>query len=594
MIRKTGKLWLCHVGMLAGILGSLSAGEFMPPAEGPVPFRRDRIPLTADAMNTLSRDLRILARENKAMDAPVLRGAAQMLALALALNPTNSNAQELVSEYKEGRHSPAENDEQKNHRKIRIRRLIAWLETPQAGTDGRALADCLKDILVITDSQPSQTEAARNTTELGAWAGWVPDVSAFQTKAIESTPKPKDPDPVAVVKPPTTNGILLETATVLTSIWRRGVGQNHSEVWVSVLAPLQMTATKEPRGEGGGFSIIIGNHQDLKSPDLLGKTLERLLRNQHGSLPPVGQIRITSVDVEQSTQLGKPQSISAAASVLASAAITGHVPEAIVIGKIDASGAFTLPSQFWDRLQTLGKGNGRRLVLPADAIPYLSSILAMEKPEFFLEYEVLVAADFKNLLDLCAKSPEEPLATAAAKFREIRKRAGTQDVRAFIGENFEKQQLAAVLHDQPSHISAKMLLTQALGNRPILVSRKVLAAEIRRALEPMAWIKTSGHFVFNTEKEEWPSAPRELAEVNQAYEICRLAVDRLERYTSRDDLPLLEEARDLVFSIRSLHKAPRLRSSNNWAIIGAVRSAHQDMVRRQDLLAARLTKEAQE
>ncbi len=584
----TGKLRLCLAGILAGMLGSISAGEFVPPAEGPVPFRRDLVPLNEDTMNTLSRDLRILARENKAMDALGLRGAAQMLALSLALNPTNANTRELVSEYKEGRHSPGENSEPKDHHQAHIRRYVAWLENPQAGADGQALAACLKDILSLTDS--SQAEPTHKPTELGAWTGWVADVSAFQTKAIEDTPKPKDPDPV--VKQPTNTGILLESASVMTSMWRR-VRQNDDERWISVMAPLQMTAKKEAPSEQVGFSITIGNHQEWQPPDALGITLETLLRNQHGSLPPIGQIRITNVELEQSTELGKPQSISAAAAVLASAAITGCVPEAIIIGKIDASGAFTLPSQFWDRLQTLGKGNGQRLVLPADASPYLSSVLAMEKPEFFLEYEVLLATDFKQLLELSAKSPKEPLATATAKFREIRERAGTQDVRAFIGNIFVKQRLQAVLQDQPAHVSAKMLLTQAAGNRPIWVSRKVLASEIRRALEPMAWIKNSELFVLNTEGDS-PPAPREVPEVNRTYEICRPAVDRLERYTSGDDRDLLEKARDLVFAIRTLNKAPRFRGGNNWEIISAVRTAHNDVVRLQDILAAKLDQEAKE
>ena len=80
--------------------------------------------------------------------------------------------------------------------------------------------------------------------------------------------------------------------------------------------------------------------------------------------------------------------------------------------------------RFWYQLQALGKGKGQRLVLPAEAAAYLPSILAMEKPEFFFDYEVLLASDFKQLLDLTAKKPKEPLASATAKFREIRERAG--------------------------------------------------------------------------------------------------------------------------------------------------------------------------
>lgn len=580
MILNTGKFWLC----LACMLGTLCAGDFVPPADGPVPFRRDRLPLRTDAMKTLSEDLWALARENQKMDAPGLRAASQMLALALALNPENENARRLVSKYKEGRDPPAGNDGQKNHHQVRIRRHIEWLETPQAGADGRALAACLKDILLFIDSP----DGAHKSNDLGVWTGWVSDLSAFQSKVVEEPPQPKDPDPIA--KQPETNGILLEAADILAPMWRR-IRRDDSETWVSVLAPLQMTAKKEAPSENAGFSIIIGNPQDWQPPDALGKTLETLLRNHHGSIPTIGRIQITNQDLEQSAELGKPQSISAAAAVLASAAVTGRAPEAIVIGKIDAAGTFTLPSQFWDRLRALGKGNGQRLILPTDASPYLSSFLAMEKPEFFIEYEVLLAENFKQLLEFSAKSPQEPLATTTAKFREIRERAANQDLRTFIGNIYVKQRLAAVLQDQPAHASAKMLLTQATGNRPIWVSRNVLAAEIRQALEPMAWIKDSAYFHFNSD-EEPPPFPREIPEVSQTFETCRPAVDRLERYTSRDNLDLLAEARELVFAIRTLYKAPRIRSSNSWESISNVRNARNEMIRRQENLAAKLDKEA--
>lgn len=591
MIQATGKLWLCLAGIFAGMQGSLFAAEFVPPAEGPVPFRRDRISLNAEVMNALSGELADLAWRNRALDATGLRGAAQTLALAIALNPGNENARQLVSKYKEGRHIPAGNDEQKIHRQARLQRIITWLETPQAGADGQALAACLKDILSITDSLSPQTEGTSKPPELGTWTGWVADISAFQPKLPEPiVVTPKDPEPIPTQ--PDKRGILLEKAAVLTSMWRH-IGNDDSNTWILAIAPLQMTARRESPSEGSGFSIVIGNQQGFESLDALGNTLETLLRNQHENLPPTGQIRITNLELEKSTQFGKPQSISAAAAVLASAALTGREPDAIIIGKMDASGRFTLPSRFWDRLQTLGKGNGQRLILPIDAKPYLSSILAMEKPEFFIEYEVVLAANFKQLLELSAKSPEGQIATAAAKFREIRMRAATVDLRTFIGNSFVKQRLAAVLQDQPSHVSAEMLLTQATGNRPIWVSRKVFAAEIRRALEPMAWIKTSQLFVFNS-LEETPPAPKEVPKVGETYEICRPAVDRLERYARKEDLDLLGQARELVIAVRTLSKAPRLRSSNSWESISAVRSAHNDVVRRHANLSARLDNEARE
>ena len=73
--------------MLAGLGVTLCAGEFVPPAEGPIAFRLDKIPLDKEVIEGLAKQLETLARGFKAEKAADRRGAAQMLALAMALDP---------------------------------------------------------------------------------------------------------------------------------------------------------------------------------------------------------------------------------------------------------------------------------------------------------------------------------------------------------------------------------------------------------------------------------------------------------------------------------------------------------------------------
>ena len=54
MISKR-KQTLCVAGLMVGMGFSAMAGPFAVPAEGPVAFRRDKIPLDADAMAGLSK-----------------------------------------------------------------------------------------------------------------------------------------------------------------------------------------------------------------------------------------------------------------------------------------------------------------------------------------------------------------------------------------------------------------------------------------------------------------------------------------------------------------------------------------------------------
>lgn len=572
MITKT-RYSLCVAALLAGMGFSLGAADFAPPAEGPVAFRRDKIPLDTDALAGLSKNLEILASGLNAETPADHRGAAQMLALALALDPANARARELVSEYQEKRHKPVADVDKLEKSRARIWQYITWLETPEAGSQGQALAACLKDVIVVSDSKNPKVPALREAGEKGAWTGWVPAISAYEPQEIAKIDDPAKPAPEITPEPK--NEILLENAQVYTLLWQT-TGKGNATNWILATAPLQMTAKKiaKPDAVDGQqveqpFMISIGSNQVGGAMGQIGFPIRALLKNQHGNLPHGVMVTITSKELEKSFESKKRQSISAAAAVLASSAITGCEPDAIIIGQVDETGAFKLPPSFWDQLQALGKGNGQRLVLPAEAAAYLPSVLALEKPGFFMDYEVLLAADFKQLLNLAAKTPEEPLATATAEFRMIRERAGTQDVRQYITNSYVKQRLAAVLQDAPTHVSAKMLLIQAAGNRPTLVSRPVLAAEIRRALEPMAWL-----LKFQNNSSEISEGSR----IGQTYELCRDRVDALERYAEKNDRTLLDHARTLVTSIRTLDRATRTRGEN-YMVSQAVRSANNEMNR---------------
>ena len=95
--------------MAAALLGTgmcLCAGEFAPPAEGPVAFRRDKIPLDADTIIGMSKQLGNLALGLNLESAENRRGVAQILALAIALDPGNAKARNLLTSIQGGRKLP--------------------------------------------------------------------------------------------------------------------------------------------------------------------------------------------------------------------------------------------------------------------------------------------------------------------------------------------------------------------------------------------------------------------------------------------------------------------------------------------------------
>ena len=586
-MKPVGKHLVGLACMMAG-MGSLLYGAdltpFVPPAEGPVAFRRDKIPLDADTMFGLSKHLETLARGLSADTAVNRRAAAQMLALALALDPGNTKAREVITEYKENRHKADANPVQLENSRAAVWQLIGWVETPDAGSHGQALANCLKDVIAISDPKNPKASSLRDAGEKGQWTGWIPVMTAYETqKEIAKTETPKEPAKEFTEASVGKTAVLLDHAEVHLVLWK-SVEKEGVTKWVFTPAPLQMSISKLGQNDKDHheFSIAIGAAGGWASFTKVDATLKTLLAKLLPDLPKDVRVVITSKELEESLQSKKLHTISAAAAVLANAALTGVEPDAIVIGQIDDSGAYKLPPTFWDQIRALGKGNGRRLVLPAEAEPLMPAILAMENPGFFLEYEVLLAPDLKGLLDVTTPKPGSPLAGMLAKFREIREKAGTKDVRQYIANSFVRGRLAEISQETPNHLSARMLLIQAEGKRPTLITRKVLAAELRLALEPMAWI---------CDKPDEDLTTQSIPKLLSTFELCHNNVEGFDRHVEKADRDLLDRTRAVVTTIRDTERVARTRGES-YVVRSAIHSARTDLIAKHKELTELLVQES--
>ena len=61
---------------------------------------------------------------------------------------------------------------------------LAWLETPEAGSQGHALAACLADVLLISDPKYPNPGTLPAAGERGAWSGWIPDLAAYEAPVV--------------------------------------------------------------------------------------------------------------------------------------------------------------------------------------------------------------------------------------------------------------------------------------------------------------------------------------------------------------------------------------------------------------------------
>lgn len=564
-IRPLFACWLAVFSLCA------CAADFAPPAIGPVAFRRDRLPIAAWTMAGLSRNLDTIARTLPGDTAAQRQAAARALALAIALDPANEESRKLLEIYQNGPRTPDADAARLAESQARIWQLIAWLETPEAGEHGQALSLCLQDVMAVSDPKHPQAATLREGGDKGAWAGWVPDIHAYESGKIAVIPhsEPQAPKPEIVEKTPAQPEILLLKSSVQT-VFRQRNGTSQPAQWVYAPASLQMRASRSQEDGDARFSLSIGPEGMAEPLMESARTIRKLLEKQHGELPARMNVRIFGGEFMRAVGEGKIPDVTAAAAVLASAAVTGHEPEAVIIGRVDESGALKLPERFWDQLQALGKGNGGRVVLPAAAADWLPAFIAMDNPGFFMEHEILLASDFRQLLELGVKSEEGAAAEAAAKFQEIRARAEGQDLRIYLANRFVRQRLEELVKAAPFHASAAMLLLQGSTDRPRELSRPVLASELRRVIEPMEWISRLGYLDSNSKEADG---------FNTIYKSCRLNVDRLERYVAKTDLDLWEGSRDITAALWKLSRAVKVRGEYD-VVQSEIQTAMSDLSRR--------------
>ncbi|MFD0893030.1 hypothetical protein KBB96_16545 [Luteolibacter ambystomatis] len=527
-------------------------------------------------MTRLSGELSMLSRTLGADQPSDRRKIAQTLALALALDPANREARELMDNVRDGLLRDPADSTKAEKSKSHLWELLAWLESAEAGRDAQALAACLTDVAVVID--PYHDAAADHKKDTGAWNGWVPELVAYQPKEV----KPVDPDPVE----PTVAAVTFThtTGTVSTPLWFiERDNSNGREVQQYVMKPrkitMRTTSTRaEDEDRGGGFKFILQGTQNYRSLDGTSDTLTRALRTLGDKFPGSGRVYLDCsgdylVDANH-------KSISAAAALLMDSSVSAREPQATVMGIIREDGSFKLPSRAWDRLRSLSDGPGGRLILPREAEPLLASVLVMEDPAFYLKYEVLLAGSLKELVERADKGAQGTVAEVGAKFAEIQVKQGTMSVGQYAANRFVRQRLVDIAQAFPDHASARMLELQGSGKRPTWLPRPVLAAEVRRALEPVGPLAKNSD-TYNLEVDT----------IEKVIEACRPKVEALERYTDMRDRDLTTRGKDLITALRNLAKARRDRDNENGysryqTAINSAKGTYEAVRRELDAVAA--------
>lgn len=536
------------------------AAEFVPPAEGPLPFRRDQLPLDVDTMVALSRQLTALAGLRSAAGEPEeigLRFSAQALALAQALDPENREARRGVDTLREGKPlAPVEAVELERVRN-RAWQVLAWLEMPEAGRDGQALAACLGDVLTAADPRHPKAAEWRKAGEKGAWTDWVASEAEFRTRKsttagdeglADMPDKPvAEPEPVPQEQ---AKSLVLNELSLKMPLWQY---DKISQKMAIGLAAVNLRAAVAQAEEGAPLATpafhVVGDGLDGRFAESF-QQVEEFLVARHGKLPAGLRVQLGPAKGDY-TMSRNGKALSAAAALLMDGAMTGKAPLAMPLAVVGEGGKLELPPRFWQTLRALSPLDGGRLVLPDAAADYLTALVVLDDAAFFMKYEVLLAGSIEELCDLASPTPEPEVADGLKRFDEIRKVGQGKPLGSFVAHPATQQRLREVAGAMPEHASARLLALQGSGSRPRFLQRSILAREIRTALEPVGYLA------------ERNSQLLDPAQLEAARESSREMLDRLTGYIDIRDRDLHKAAVDVTDSLRTLARVIPKRSIDN-------------------------------
>ena len=544
------------------IAGTIRAEPvFVPPTEAMPPFRRDKLPIDTDAMVSLSQTMTLLSRSVSMAEAPQLRAAAQALALALALDPANPSARDILSSIS-GRKSLVDPDpEGLTRAKDQVWQLNKWLASPQAGNDGNLLAALLGDAAATLDSEHPAASEWRKSGERGKWDGWVAPVTAFEKrkpieKPVIAINNPNSPKPVP------NNKLSFELKSTSASIGAVLYDyQPNTDTFILGPVALSMEAKSNSVSEEGeqqrenlriNVSCVEAVRWDVSekvSKPILNALAE--LHNVDKNQLPQADIRISTGKAGTYSIRRNGEDMTGPGFILANSALTGIAPEAVFIGRFDSEAKkLKLPNFFWQKLTTLVNAPGGRLVVPAAAGEYLAALLAMEKPEFFMKYEVLLASSPEEAIRLCAMKPDPELAAILARFKEIKDKSDTAALGSYLDNVHVRKRLVEISQAAPYHLSAKLLAIQGAGSRPHFVEKKILAAEILAAFDPLNEYAEMNLLEMNKQK---------IDAMETALEVSRERLGGIERYAEMRDKELIKAPADVIIDLRMMIRVIRDR-----------------------------------
>ena len=562
MKANTFSPWLLNLVAAFFLLATpKTEARFITPTDN-VPFRRDLLPIDVETMKQLCGQLTTISASVDSKNHEHQRTAAQLLALAQALDPVNRQTMDLLDQLSEENTPITPELAVVAAAKSRAWRTQSWLASDEAGKDGNTLALCLGEALAKVD--PDSPSASGYKNETGPWKNWVASLDEFEPKnepqiseleeSPEETPEEDDPN-----EEPSDNKevVFARNSAVITSpFW---LYREETRDYILKLTPVTMSTSTDQEHENFRYDLKDFDEERIR-PILMeiNKSTVPSFREKYHGLPRGGVVHLSLPPKDFYSIRRNGEALSAAAAVLASSSISGDEPTGIVIGIVENDGKLTLPKNSWELIRSLTECPPTRIVLPKPAEEMLNGLLTMDNLGFFMKHDIFLASNLDELIAFSKKKPDAAVAASLSNFASIREKS-TSSIGPFVTNQFVRGRLETIATATPQYASAQFLLMQAKGKRPTQLSEKCLAYQIRAALIPLNQISD----YYSDDEDHRVTSTL----VQAAHESARTALDPLDRMVvEANDRALYNEALNLANTARTLARAMKKVSDKGYDI----------------------------
>ena len=483
------RLLVAAILILALSLPAVAGVRFLPPGDERPLFRRDLLPLETDTIPALSRHLTGLVRRDlEEEDAASLRAQAQLIALALQLDPVNQRARQRLRQLREGGEIRARSSDEIASDLADIEAIATWLLAPAAGSEGRLLAQLIVDPLRVLHPDLALCRLAGPEGEAERWRGTVPPVTAYlrsqpdQPLAEPETTAPGAPETGSQQRPRFSSAtVTLQTPVYLVHEGGRGWRRWSKGQQELVTAQLDLI----PEFAEGSFLDFPGEPDNVSSA--VEERVRHVLTKEWGALPAdqAHAVSLSSNRYNKRNQL----TLSGPLALMLHASLSRATlrPDLILLGAISREGIFELPVHGWTALKSAfsGESSGGRLLVPASAGPQIRDLLVLEKNSFFVNYEVFGVNSLEDALVLGRTDGTTDLAEASRLFAEFQEVAKGKQLGELSSNSHVRERMTRILELAPNHYSARMVLLHGSPSRPLKFRASTVALELAECLEIM-------------------------------------------------------------------------------------------------------------